>query len=384
MKSDHDPSSENPGNPENLENPENPLDSHPSSNDVPTLDSSLNRSETVDKLQKSQALSTEGVLDRMQSNVDRRGFWNWFNRSFNPFRIATLRGIGIVLPPLLTIIIFFWIWNTLDRAILTPIEGLAQQAVYYFIDETRTNTEIKKAAMANQGDYVEFDGERVFVDSSNDRFAQIKSRWIPLEVAEVVRDNPGKEPLLTSKDYYLRYIRLTYLKRHLVIPAFLALFTVLLYLIGKLLAVRIGRLIYYYFEHLVTRLPIIRNVYSSVKQVTDFAFSESEVQFNRVVAVEYPRKGIWSIGFVTGEGFRQVREFTGEPMLSLLMPTSPMPATGFTITVAKSETIDLDLTIDQAIQYCVSCGVVVPNHQSPKQLIEGLAKDKLNQVQSSG
>jgi uncharacterized membrane protein len=72
---------------------------------------------------------------------------------------------------------------------------------------------------------------------------------------------------------------------------------------------------------------------------------------------------MWSIGFVTGESMLDIRSSANEPVLSVLMPTSPMPATGFTITVRKSETIDLDLTVDQAIQFVVSCGVVVPLHQ---------------------
>jgi uncharacterized membrane protein len=315
----------------------------------------------------------QGILDR---NQPRHGFWHWLKQSFNPFRIATLRGIGIVLPPLLTIIFFLWVWNTLDKAILTPVESIAQQAVFYFIDETIPNAKVRKAVQAGQGRFAEQDGERIYITPTELKYVQIKSNWIPLDVAEVVRDNAGKDPLSTAKDYYLRYIRVSYLKRHLVIPAFLALFIALLYLIGKLLAVRLGRMIYLYFEGLVNRLPLIRNVYSSVKQVTDFAFNEQEVQFNRVVAVEYPRKGVWSIGFVTGEGFAEVAQATGEPMLSLLMPTSPMPATGFTITVPKSQTIDLDLSIDQAIQFCVSCGVVIPDHQSPRKMIEGIAQQK--------
>ncbi|MEO8497700.1 MAG: DUF502 domain-containing protein, partial [Planctomycetota bacterium] len=80
----------------------------------------------------------------------------------------------------------------------------------------------------------------------------------------------------------------------------------------------------------------------------------------RVVAVEYPRKGIWSVGFVTGESFADIRAAANEPVLSVLIPTSPLPMTGMTVTVLKSEAVDLNVTIDQAIQFFVSCGVVVP------------------------
>ena len=69
---------------------------------------------------------------------------------------------------------------------------------------------------------------------------------------------------------------------------------------------------------------------------------------------------------MTGESMKGISEATGEPVLSVLMPTSPMPATGFTITVRASETIDLNISVDQAIQFVVSCGVVVPSHQLQK------------------
>jgi uncharacterized membrane protein len=72
---------------------------------------------------------------------------------------------------------------------------------------------------------------------------------------------------------------------------------------------------------------------------------------------------MWSIGFVTSSGMQEIADHTGEPMVSLLMPTSPMPMTGFTITVPRKEVIELDLTIDQAFQFCLSCGVLVPPHQ---------------------
>ena len=121
-------------------------------------------------------------------------------------------------------------------------------------------------------------------------------------------------------------------------------------------------------ESIISQLPIIRTVYTSVKQVTDFVFSENEMEFTRVVAVEYPRKGIWSVGFVTGDGLRAVWETAGEPIVTILIPTSPMPATGYTITVRRSETIDLDISVDQAFQFIVSCGVVVP---SPQQYRDG-------------
>jgi uncharacterized membrane protein len=312
-----------------------------------------------------------GILDKSPPTR----FWAWFRRSFNPFRRATLRGIGIVLPPLLTIIIFIWIWNTLERAILTPIESVAHQTILYFVDETQSNDTVRKRVSEGSGRFDMLDNERVYINPQNIPFVQVRSKWIPYPVYDIARDHAGNEPLVTAADHYSRYIEVTYLKRHLLIPAFLALFVALLYLLGKLLAIGLGRMIYNYFERLVNRVPIIRNVYSSVKQVTDFAFSEKpEVQFNRVIAIEYPRREMWVLAFVTGEGMSELTRVVGEPMITALVPTSPMPATGFSVMVPKSQTVDLDISIDQAIQYCVSCGVVIPAHQNPRKIIEGMAQ----------
>ena len=285
-----------------------------------------------------------------------------------------LRGLGILLPPLLTIMLFAWAWNTIERAILLPVESLSETALAYAIEDIRSESMIELETTGLENVHERFKSApngKLYTSLDGTLLIELNNQWLPLDVFELVSANPGSANLSTAHDYYKRYVQLRYLKRRLVIPTFLAIFLGVMYIVGKLLAAGIGRFFWHQFESLINRLPIIRNVYSSVKQVTDFAFSEADVQFTRVVAVEYPRRGIWSIGFVTGESMLDIRNAAGEPVLSVLMPTSPMPATGFTISVPKSETVDLDITIDQAIQYCVSCGVVVPDHQAVKSAIEG-------------
>lgn len=264
-----------------------------------------------------------------------------------PFRRAVLRGLGVVLPPLLTILLFLWAWNLIQDYVLEPVEGMAHSVIVHQIWEVRT----EEPSAAEAANYEKLAG----------------NEWIPKDIYDSVRENPGKISPRTAQDYFDRYVRIRWLNRAKVIPLFLSLFILILYLLGKFLAAGMGRLALGSFESLIQRVPIIRNVYSAVKQVTDFIFSEREIEFNRVVAVEYPRKGVWSIGFVTGESMLDIRSAANEPVLSVLMPTSPMPATGFTITVRKSETIDLDITVDQAIQFVVSCGVVVPLQQQHKE-----------------
>jgi len=143
----------------------------------------------------------------------------------------------------------------------------------------------------------------------------------------------------------------------------LSVFILLLYLLGRFIAAGMGRFFANVFEQGIRRLPLVRTVYAGVKQVSDFLFTGHEIQFTRIVAVEFPRKGVWSLGFVTSEGLLDIRAAADEAVVTVLIPYSPLPITGCTVTVLKSECIDLNMTIDQALQFIISCGVVVPPQQ---------------------
>ena len=268
--------------------------------------------------------------------------------SQRPFRQAILRGLGVVLPPLLTIALFFWAWSLVESYVLGPVDWAARTLVVTTIadiSDAKTDTATK----------------------------EVDRKYIPQDIYDVVKESPGDVELMlklahdqaSAHEIYHRYVRLVYLQPWAVIIIFMILFTISLYFIGEVLAARVGRGLFNLFEKIINRIPLIRNVYSSVKQVTDFIVGdrEQEVEFNQVVAVQYPSQGIWSIGFVTGSTMRTLHEKHAEPFVSVLMPTSPMPATGFTISVPVSQTVDLNITMDQAIQFIVSCGVVVPRTQ---------------------
>ncbi len=283
----------------------------------------------------------------------------------HPFRRAVLRGMALILPPLLTIVIFLWVGNSVQEYIITPVKTCFRYAIVFAIEDIRAQQPPK-----SEGD---------FKITGNDE-------WIPADIYEEVRTNQGLDgaPLETGKRAYHRYAEIHYLPSYLVIIVVLGLMLMVSYLLGKFMAAGIVRMLWTTFDRIIHRLPLIRNVYGSVKQVTDFVFSEREIAYTRVVAVEYPRKGIWSIGFVTSEGMLDIRTAVNEPILTVLMPTSPMPATGFTVTVRKSETIDLDITVDQALQFVVSCGVVVPPHQVYSNASESLAASLSSSATANG
>lgn len=279
--------------------------------------------------------------------------------AMDPFRRAVLRGLGVLLPPLLTIVIFLWVGNTVTKYLLEPVESGARYLLVEYGADIRTAAELPEGALADNS-YVQVEEGKT-------------PRFVPVEIYNRVANNLNDDPLPeTAKGVYERYMEQRWLQRKFVIPIFLSVFILVLYLFGKFLAAGIGRFFWSRIELIIHRVPLVRNVYSSVKQVTDFLFTDPDVEanFTRVVAVEYPRKGIWTVSFVTGESMLDIEAAANEPVMTVLIPTSPMPFTGFTITVKKSETVDLNITIDQAFQFIVSCGVVVP----PQQVTSAVAK----------
>jgi uncharacterized membrane protein len=189
-------------------------------------------------------------------------------------------------------------------------------------------------------------------------------QYVPRHVYDQVRDHMGGESMPSRGEaVYQRYVEQRFLPPYIAVPVFIVVFLVVLYLLGRFLAFSVGRFLWNLFEGTIIRLPLVRNVYSSVKQVTDFVFTEREVRYTRVVAVEYPRKGMWSVGLVTGESLPQLRDLLQEPLLAVTLPCSPAPMAARSITVRKRDVVDLNMTVDQALQFIISCGVVVPPHQ---------------------
>jgi len=138
--------------------------------------------------------------------------------------------------------------------------------------------------------------------------------------------------------------------------------------VGAMLASVVGRTLWRVIEKFIMRTPFLRQVYPYVKQVTDFLLTQNEQQkmFLRVVAVEYPRKGIWSMGMVTGSGLKKLVDNVEKEFVTILVPTSPTPFTGFVIMVPKEQTIDLDMSVEEAIRFTVSAGVIAPRAEQMK------------------
>ena len=177
---------------------------------------------------------------------------------------------------------------------------------------------------------------------------------------ERIAHHLGLAPGAGNTFLYSRFYETYGSQWYLAILSFLVAIT-LVYFVGFFVASVAGRGIYRLIEAGFVRLPGVRAVYPYVKQVTDILFTTRTIRdFNRVVAVEYPRRGIYSLGLVTGTGMRSVCDASGEELLNIFIPSSPTPLTGYTIMVPAREIVDLPLTVDQAFKFVISGGVILP------------------------
>ncbi|WP_050479946.1 DUF502 domain-containing protein [Herbaspirillum rhizosphaerae] len=141
----------------------------------------------------------------------------------------------------------------------------------------------------------------------------------------------------------------------------------------------IGRQVVSLWEGLLTRIPVVKSIYSSVKQVSDTLFSSSGNAFRKAVLVQYPRQGSWTIAFLTGVPGGEVKNhLQGVDYVSLYVPTTPNPTSGFFLMVPRADTIELEMSVDEALKYIVSMGVVAPEMQADKKIITDIAADAAN------
>jgi uncharacterized membrane protein len=140
----------------------------------------------------------------------------------------------------------------------------------------------------------------------------------------------------------------------------------LVFATGVLVANFIGERLVQWWEMLLARIPIVRTIYSSVKQVSDTILSPNGQAFRKAVLVRYPHQGAWTIAFLTGAPGPGVAEHLGGEHVSVYVPTTPNPTSGFFLLLPKSEVLELDMSVDAALKYIVSMGVVAPNAPARK------------------
>ncbi len=185
--------------------------------------------------------------------------------------------------------------------------------------------------------------------------------WVPLGMTAWVL-----KFLIDTMDQSLLLLPDSLQPEHLLgmnIPGIGTVLTLLVvFLTGLLTANIIGQKLVSFWEGVLWRIPVVKSIYWSIKQVSDTLFSSQGEAFRKALLVQYPREGLWTIAFMTGQpGGDVINHLKGE-YISVYVPTTPNPTSGFFLMMPKSDVIELDMSVDTALKYIISMGVVSPNH----------------------
>ncbi|WP_018950267.1 DUF502 domain-containing protein [Thioalkalivibrio sp. ALMg11] len=144
----------------------------------------------------------------------------------------------------------------------------------------------------------------------------------------------------------------------------IVLAVVVVFVTGVVVANIVGRKLVSVGESIVRRIPLVSSIYGAVKQVTETVLTDGGQAFRKVMLIEYPRRGLWSVGFMTGVAVGEVQDRTERDVITVFVPTTPNPTSGFVLMVPREEAIELDMTVEDGLKFVMSLGVVTPL-QSP-------------------
>lgn len=224
-------------------------------------------------------------------------------------RRAFLTGLAALLPTALTVVILVWVIRFVHKYIAGPINNLI----------------INIVSLIRSGDV-------------SDR-----------SLAEATRIFDG-----SSNRFHIDFAFAGY------VVAFAVIF-----LVGFALLTIFGRKLHRAIDGMLSRIPVLKMIYPHLKQLTEFIFADQKASsFKQVVMIEYPRHGLWSMGFLTGPAMRSLRAAKVDNLVSVFIPSSPTPFTGYVVAVRRDEIVELPITVDQALRFSISGGVLLPPGQT--------------------
>lgn len=184
--------------------------------------------------------------------------------------------------------------------------------------------------------------------------------WVPLGVTFLV-----VKLLVDLTDQVLLLLPTQYRPEHVLgfnLPGVGIALTLLIVMItGMIFANLFGRRLVRLWEDILARIPLVRSIYSSVKQITETLFSAQGKSFRKVVLVEYPRRELWTLAFLTGDTAQGLIDITERDLASIYVPTTPNPTSGFFIMVPREDIVELDISVEAGLKLILSTGVVVPD-----------------------
>lgn len=263
---------------------------------------------------------------------ERRTFTSDFRRFFG-------RGLAILLPSALTLWILVQLFNFLMNNVGQPINRGVRMAIIEVTPRVVPDSRLPSWFRVTDDEIAEARRVRMF-------------RGMAQMTDERVRTLMRREKFREAWDdhWYLE-------------ASGLVVAIILIYFAGLLLGGYLGRRVYERLEALLAKIPGFKQVYPHVKQLVELIFGDRPMAFSRVVLVEFPKKGSWVMAFVTSGGLKTAEQTIGGASLSIFVPNTPTPFTGFTISVRADEVIDVPISIDEALRYIITGGVLVPPGQ---------------------
>lgn len=296
---------------------------------------------------------------------------------------AFMKGLAIALPAFITIAVFVWVWGLLKDNVVAPIiAGLDAPKVF----APREVTDAEKVLLgqmkeesdrqfANGGvktfpdQLLEFD----YVDDAKVKHYKLLRPPLPSEEPESYQGysplGKKRSPMQVvldewglKREYDPGNGRvLTYNWGEYVLGSIIGL--VFVVVLGFLARNFIGRRLFNLFEAIANKAPVIKLVYPHAKQLVQFFFSddqENPLKFDTVVVIEWPRKGVWTVGFVTGSGIKCIQEVSGKRLVTVYIPSSPAPMTGYTLLIGADEVYRIDFKVEEVMKWVMTGGVLGP------------------------
>ena len=272
--------------------------------------------------------------------------------AFKNFRGYFFRGLAALLPTILTIWLFVQFYVFVQENVSSRINRGVVKVMVALVDWYPTVSDEQKKAYA-------------------------------IVQEPELQTNPGTLARRIQDEDIIKGARVREAERYWVegpgqITGFIVAF-IAVCVLGAFLASVVGKSLWRMFERALVRMPLVRKVYPYVKQVTDFLLTKKDLSFNEVVALQYPRRDVWSVGLVTGRGLKKISDEKEKEFLTVFVPTSPTPFTGYVIMTPKDETIALDMTIEEAMRFTISGGVITPAEHRAFQALSGKGEDEKEQ-----
>ncbi len=275
-------------------------------------------------------------------------------RSFlEDFRRFFMRGLAALMPAAITIALLAWLFDWVNDRIATPITN---SVIAFLPDPDDVPRVFQILKIAPETDSLTY-GHRI--DEFDNQGRQLTVEYILITHPAMKSPDPVIAQAAQHRRAQATW-QITFTKWYLNVFGF-AVAVMIVYIIGYLLTGFLGRTLWKIVESFLNRIPVIKSIYPSVKQVTDFFLGGKEFKFTSIVAVQWPRKGVWALGMMTGPALKEVQDHNREEeMVGVFVPNTPTPVTGFAVMVPRREIIDLHMTLDEAFKFVISGGLLKP------------------------